>query len=224
MNTVICSITKNNFFDTILYKSTLKNNICNICFEQHNDGKKGLSQFYNECIEKYKEQPKINTLIFCHDDVQIINNDVFSQVEQGLKTYDVLGVAGCVNPKIIERNLWHWMAGDKKNFRGIAGHPIDEASDSFYVTSFGPTPSRVAIIDGVFMAINLQKIIDSNIKFDEDFKFHHYDIDFSLQCNKSSLKIGVWPILINHKSPGLKDFNSSWNVSNDNFIKKWKNK
>ena len=224
MNTVICSITKKAFFDTYLYKTTLKNNACNVYFEQNNEGKKGLSQFYNECIERYKEHPTVDTLIFCHDDVQIINTDVFYQVGEGLKKYDVLGVAGCINPKIIEKNLWHWMAGDKSNFRGIAGHPSDQNSDSFYVTSFGQTPARVAIIDGVFMAINLKKIVDSNIRFDENFKFHHYDIDFSLQCNKSSLKIGVWPILINHQSPGLREFDNSWNDSNEKFIKKWINK
>jgi GT2 family glycosyltransferase len=95
---------------------------------------------------------------------------------------------------------------------------------SFYVTSFGPTPSRVAIIDGVFMAINLEKIASAGVRFDEQFKFHHYDIDFSLQCNKNSLKIGVWPILINHQSPGLKGFDDSWNSSNEKFINKWKNK
>jgi GT2 family glycosyltransferase len=223
MDTVICSITKNGFFDTILYNS-IKDFACCTNYKQNNKGIIGLSQFYNECIDRYSNDDKIKHLIFCHDDVQIINSDFAEQVKKGLQTYDVLGVAGCINPKIIEKNLWHWMAGDKQNWRGIAGHPYEANKDSFYVTSFGPTPSRVAVIDGVFMAINLKKIVDAGVRFDEQFKFHHYDIDFSLQCNKNSLKIGVWPILINHKSPGLKDFDESWNSSNEKFINKWKNK
>ena len=135
--------------------------------------------------------------------------------------YDVVGVAGCVNPKIIEKNLWHWMAMSKENYRGIAGHP--HGQNNFFVTSFGPTPSRVALIDGVFMAINNKKIYSSSIRFDEQFNFHHYDIDFSLTCNKNNYKIGVWPVLINHQSPGLKSFDDSWNSSNKKFIDKWKN-
>lgn len=224
MDTVICSITKDNFFDTILYNS-IKGINCSLHYNENNKGSIGLSKFYNDCINNYSEKKYIKNLIFCHDDVQIINADFIEQVKKGLVEYDVLGVAGCVNPKIIEKNLWHWMAGDKQNLRGIAGHPYNEkVKDSFYVTSFGPTPSRVAIIDGVFMAINLEKIASAGVRFDEQFMFHHYDIDFSLQCNKNSLKIGVWPILINHQSPGLKEFDDSWNSSNEKFIKKWKNK
>lgn len=223
MDTVICSATKGNFFESILYKSTLKNVKCSTLFEENNS-KKGLSKFYNECIDRYKNSNDIKYLIFCHDDVQIINSDFIEQTKKALEIFDVVGVAGCLNPKIGEKNLWHWMT-DKSNYRGIAGHPYDKSiKDSFYVTSFGPTPSRVAIIDGVYMGVKLSKLAKSNVKFDEQFNFHHYDIDFSLQCNKSSLKIGVWPILINHQSAGLEQFNQVWGESNDKFIKKWKNK
>lgn len=223
MDTVICSATKGSFFDSILYKSTIKNVHCSTLYEENNTTK-GLSQFYNECINRYKNSNDIKYLIFCHDDVQIINGDFIEQTKKGLEVYDVIGVAGCINPKIIEKNLWHWMT-DKSNYRGFAGHPYDISNkNSFYVTSFGPTPARVAIIDGVYMAVNLSKLSKTDVKFDEQFTFHHYDIDFSLQCNKNSLKIGVWPILINHQSPGLHQFNETWNDSNEKFIKKWKNK
>ena len=220
MDTVICSITKKiNAADTILYNSVQKVGDVHLHMETSNSGAnaKGLSRFYNECIDRFSDT---NYLIFCHDDVELIFSDVTYQVSKALEKYDVAGVAGCVNPKIIEKNLWHWMAQDKANCRGIAGHPYDDKS--FYVTSFGPTPARVALLDGVFLALNVQKIKNSEVKFDEQFLFHHYDIDFSLTCNKIKLKLGVWPFLINHQSPGLKDFHDGWVKSNDLFIKKWK--
>jgi hypothetical protein len=224
MDTVICCSTKGSFFDSILYKTTIKEVHCSIYFEENNLGSKGLSEFYNECIEKSKNSTEIENIVFCHDDVQIINTDFIDQVKKGLERFDVLGIAGCLNPKIKEKNLWHWMS-EREDHRGIAGHPYNEnKKDSFYVTSFGPTPSRVAVIDGVFIAAKLKRLIETNTRFDEQFTYHHYDIDFSLQCNKNHLKIGVWPILINHQSPGLKDFNNVWNKSNTNFINKWKNK
>lgn len=219
MNSVICSITKkDNAKDTILYKSLQK--IKTEFFIETNNTTKGLGKFYNECIEQYSYK---DTIIFVHDDVDIINTDLEYQVEEAFKTYDVVGVAGCVNPKILDKNLWHWMGQTKENLRGIAGHPISSESN-FFVTSFGATPSRVAIIDGVLMAVKVPKLIRTKSYFDEQFMFHHYDIDFSLTCNANKLKIGVWPILINHQSPGLKEFDNAFESSNSKFINKWKNK
>jgi hypothetical protein len=219
VNSIVCSITrKKKAEDTILYKSLQKINI-DFYFETNNTTK-GLGTFYNECLYKNKDK---DTIIFVHDDVDIINKDLEYQLSQAFKQFDVVGVAGCVEPKIIEKNLWHWMPGDVKKLRGIAGHPYGPVNN-FFVTSFGPTPDRVAIIDGVFMAINVKKLNGVNCKFDEQFMFHHYDIDFSLTCNVNKLKIGVWPILINHRSPGLRDMDGKFENSNQYFINKWKNK
>ena len=221
MDIIFCSITKqNNFYNTKLGKSdfTQQNKELFYC-ETNNNNKKGLSQFYNECLIKFKDK---DCIIFCHDDVELISYDIIEQVKKGFKSYDVLGVAGCVNPKIIEKNLWHWMAGDRSNMRGFAGHSA--ANNNFLITSFGDTPDRVAILDGVFLAVNVKSINGKNVRFDEQFKFHHYDIDFSLTCNANKLKLGVWPFLINHSSPGLREFHQDWVNSNQKFIDKWKNK
>jgi glycosyltransferase involved in cell wall biosynthesis len=217
MDIIVCSITRKlNAKDTILYKSLQNINV--EWYIETGNTKKGLGQFFNECINNYSSK---EVIVFVHDDVEFISTDLDKQLSNAFKSFDVIGVAGCVNPKIIEKNLWHWMAQTKDNLRGIAGHPVSE--ENFYVTSFGPTPARAAIIDGVFMALKTRKIIETNTKFDEQFLFHHYDIDFSLTCNKNKVKIGVWPILINHQSPGLKEFDSKFQTSNENFIKKWKN-
>lgn len=221
MKIVVCSITrKEKAQDTVLYKSLKSQNINIDYYIEHNNTSKGLGKFYNECLELYKNK---DCIVFVHDDVDIINTDLEHQLAKAFKRFDIVGVAGCVNPSIIEKNLWHWMGSKKENLRGVAGHPYDNSGD-FFVTSFGPTPSRAVIIDGVFMALNMEQINKTNVKFDENFMFHHYDIDFSLTCNENKLKIGVWPILINHQSPGLKSFDSSFEKSNTYFINKWKNK
>jgi GT2 family glycosyltransferase len=218
MNIVVCSATKKkNPEDTAIWKSLQKIGDIDIDIECENT--KGLGKYYNNCIKKHSDS---DSIVFVHDDVDIINSDLSYQLLEGFKKYDVIGVAGCVSPKIIEKNLWHWMAGDRNNCRGIAGHPVDEKS--FFVTSFGATPSRVTVIDGVFMALNTKRILSTGTFFDEEFNFHHYDIDFSLTCNANGIKIGVCPILINHQSPGLKEFDSTWDASNLKFINKWKNK
>jgi len=176
----------------------------------------GLSKYYNNIIEtRYND---FETIILCHHDVSLEYVNLNS-VNQGLNEYDVLGVAGGLNPKIIEKNLWHWMM-PKEDYRGIAGHTLNEKQ--LFLTSFGPTPSRVTVLDGVFLAFNPKKIFSSKARFDEKFLWHHYDIDFSLTCNKHKLKLGVWPIIVNHQSPGLRDLNDKgWNESNEYFKKKW---
>lgn len=222
MDIILCSITKkDNPDDTILGQSINKIGDIPYYIETNNIGEnaKGLSQYYNECLEQYSDY---DSIVFCHDDVDLVFSDLSYQVYASMQSFDVAGVAGCINPKIIEKNLWHWMAGDKNNMRGIAGHPY--GGEGFYVTSFGPTPSRVVLLDGVFLVLNAKKIRDSGVRFDENFKFHHYDLDFSLTCNAKKIRLGTWPFLINHQSPGLRDFHADWEKSNKLFIDKWQNR
>ena len=220
MDIVLCSITREKTPENTLLANSLKKvGDVNYYIETNNAGEnpKGLSKFYNECLERFSDREYI---VFVHDDVELVLSDLSYQVTAAMEKFDVAGVAGCVNPKIQEKNLWHWMAEVHGNMRGFAGH--SRSSDDFIITSFGPTPARVVILDGVFLAVNVQKLNDSEIKFDEQFKFHHYDIDFSLACNKNQLKLGVWPFIINHRSPGLANFHEDWVKSNELFINKWK--
>jgi hypothetical protein len=221
MDTVLCSITRDEDpNNTVLGKSVEKIGDVYFSMETGNSGSnlKGLGQYYNECLEKFSDY---NYIVFCHDDVDLVLSDLSYQVQAAMEHFDVAGVAGCVNPKIIEKNLWHWMAQDMKNCRGFAGHSVNEQG-AFQVTSFGPTPARVTLLDGVFLAVNVKKLRETKTNFDNQFLFHHYDIDFSLTCNKNKLKLGVWPFLINHRSPGLRDFDQNWVQSNEKFINKWK--
>lgn len=185
----------------------------------YNNTSVGLPEFYNKVIDSNTEY---DTLILCHHDVSLLYSNIEYQVREGLKQYDIIGVAGCREPRIVEKNLWHWMS-DRALQRGFAAHPVASANPEVsYVTVFGPSPDRVAVIDGVFMALNARKVKQSKARFDTNFMWHHYDIDFSLTCNRNKLKIGVWPILINHQSPGLLNINDQeWNRSNTYFTKKW---
>ena len=77
------------------------------------------------------------------------------------------------------------------------------------MTSFGPTPSRVVLVDGLFMAVSLKSALDSDWKFNESFTFHHYDLSSCLDANAKGLKIGVSPINVIHGSPGLRSINET---------------
>jgi len=185
----------------------------------YNNSYLGLSQFYNNIIEN-TENDRYEAVICCHHDVNLRFANLTIAAKDSLLNYDIVGVAGGIQPKLIEKNLWHWMI-EPDNYRGIAAH--GDKIEHMYVTTFGPTPATVEVLDGVFLMFNTKKIRNTKARFDEAFMWHHYDIDFSLTCKKYNIKLGVWPILIHHQSPGLRDVNDEhWGKSNDYFKLKWK--
>jgi len=167
--------------------------------------KEGLSTCYNKAIA---EDTSSDLMIFVHDDVFIDDGMFISKLIEAHQTYDIVGVAGGVNPVIKAPALWHLMCGGfGPNLRGAAGHYLNEELTA--ITNFGYTPARVAILDGVFLSVKMESVRKTNWKFNENYKFHHYDIASCLDANKLKLKLGVAPIYINHMSPGLKSFDDT---------------
>jgi len=223
MNIVACSISKHpDACQTKIFKSLKKiNEHSNTKIElkiRGNNTKIGLPQYYNECLDTYGKM--CDYMILVHDDVEFVNMDLSYQIEEGMKKYDILGVAGCLNPQIKDINLWHTMA-DRKHLKGFAGHTWEGSNNELLLTVFGPSPSRVALIDGVFMVLNTKKVLETKTRFDENLMFHHYDMDFCNTCNMNKLKIGTWPIMVDHSSPGLRNFTEDWKKSNEYFKNKW---
>ena len=110
--------------------------------------------------------------------------------------------------------------GEKTDLRGCVAHG---EKDNYFYTSFGPTPSRAILIDGVLIGINLNKL-PMEVKWDESYpsRFHYYDLDFCLECNRNKVKIGVVDIPIIHQSPGLSNPTEEFYKGREYFINKWK--
>jgi hypothetical protein len=186
-----------------------KNNKESIC--------KVYNTFIKENIDYYFEDTAI---VFVHDDVYINCADLHDRLTEGLKEYDVIGLAGCVSAEIKPPGLWHLMS-EKTNHRGAVAHPIGGSLTTYYITSFGPIPSRALLIDGVFIATTARVL--KKVQFDESnpARFHYYDLDFSLECNKNKYKIGICDIPIIHMSPGLTKPDAEWQQGQDWFLQKW---
>jgi hypothetical protein len=202
---------------TLLYKSLAKlerlNNLVlldKVYFFTQN--KLGLSQAYNQFI---KDNPNCDIIIFIHDDVWIDDAGFLAKLEEAHKTYDIVGIAGGLNPIIKAPALWHIMCGGfgSPNLRGFAGHYISPNDPRMMVTNFGPTPDRVVIIDGVLMSVNIKKAKSVGWKFNENYMYHHYDMSSCIDANRLKLKVGVTPILLYHMSPGL------MNIDEPTFVK-----
>ncbi len=86
---------------------------------------------------------------------------------------------------------------------------------------YGETPRECKLLDGLFLALNTNRILEKAVMFDEQFEFHFYDLDFCRQCNSKGLRLGTWPIAVTHASSG--DFQSpEWISSKEKYLMKWR--
>jgi len=192
---------------TLLYKSVAKlereSNLVltdKIFFFTQN--KLGLSEAYNQFL---KDNPIYDYVLFVHDDIWIDDAGFIFKLEEGHKKYDIIGIAGGLNPGLKVPALWHIMCGGFQggNLRGFAGHYLPDGKTT-NITNFGPSPSRVTLIDGAFMSVNVRKTEKVNWRFNENYTYHHYDLSSCIDANTLKLKLGVIPILTYHNSPGLR--------------------
>jgi hypothetical protein len=182
--------------------------------EKINNGEKSLSQVYNEILAEAKS----DIVILCHDDVYFDTNAWYSKVIKNFEKNDVgiIGVAGTTY--LSESGMW-WESNHRKNMIGIVNHEKEGKKwESKYSPSFGNEIKEVAIIDGLFIAINKKRI---KKYFVEDFKgFHFYDIPFCVENYLEGVKIGVCTnIRITHKSIG--QTNEQWEQNRQLFVNKY---
>ena len=199
-----------------LYQS-LRGLDCDVKINFHYENSESLCKVYNRYIHE-KFAKKHDIAVFIHDDVFADDLKIKGKLYGAIDRFDIIGLAGCLYPRLQAPVLWHRMS-DKQNWRGAVFHPLGDDINTIQCASFGPTPSRVAIIDGLFMAVNLKRALKVDWKFNENFSFHHYDISSCLDANKKQLRIGVIPINVIHQSPGLTNYNdASFQKSQNKFL------
>lgn len=164
----------------------------------------GLPQIYNTALDTL---PDSDIAVFVHDDVLIYDCFLPQRLVDGLTQFDVIGVAGSIHPTADQVN-WCFrlpegeqtlVSIEQARASGAVTH-ILPAGEMFSV--FGATPRRVALIDGLFIAARVGTLRRANVRFDERFRFHFYDIDFCRTCASKGLTIGTWPIALGHGDRG----------------------
>ena len=204
---------------TLLEKS-LKNIPGNIELKIIRDNKRSINEVYNEIINSTSLGDN-DAVLFVHDDVYINCSDLIDRLSANFKTFDVVGLAGSVSANIKEPALWHLMS-DKKDHRGAVAHAVTkDGMEPYHITAFGPMPARALLIDGLFIAVKSSVLKSVQFDISNPSRFHYYDLDFSLQCNKNKFKIGVCDIPVVHMSPGLSKVNKEWEDGQQWFLNKW---
>ena len=180
----------------------------------------GLPTIYNAAIEETRDKPAL--LVFMHDDVYLPDFFWADRIREGLQTFDILGVVGS-GPRRPLQPAWHLQAQEntfalrQDGLSGHVGQNIDELRKS--VSWFGPTRQKVDILDGLLLAASSETLIANDLRFDERFRFHLYDVDFCRQAEQKSLNCGTWDIATIHQSRG--NYDRNWLLGLQAYFEKW---
>ena len=178
---------------------------------------RGLPAAYNQFID---ESLREEELVFLHDDLWLDDLFFSDRIRSALSVYDVVGLAG--NSRLLPgMPAWHVknqeMEWDLGHLSGVVCHGAQPFGDP---SVYGPTPAAVELLDGVLLAARAATLLDAEVRFDERFDFHFYDLDFSRQANAAKLKVGTWPIAVTHVSGGA--FGSdAWKHGLELYREKW---
>jgi len=181
--------------------------------EKVNNGEKGLAQIYNEILNESKN----NIVVFCHDDIEF---DTKNWGEKLVKLFSknpefgIIGIAGTTD--LIDGRWWSM----KESMTGIVSHKHEGKKwTNTYSQDQGNKLKEVVVLDGLFFAVDKNKIKNS---FDENFKgFHFYEIPFCFENHINGVKLAVTTLIrVTHKSIGMT--NEQWEENKKQFEEKYK--
>ena len=188
-----------------------KTSLINSSFIIENN-KEGLPKLYNKFLtEDYKN----NYVIFVHDDVLIDDLFAIEKIQMAFEKYDIIGLAGAKTCNLnSEMCAWHIMSKPDSYVGEVAHYSKDRR---VWTTVFGPSDDRALVLDGLFIGVNVEKALEKQLKWDENFEFHHYDISFCLRANNLKIKAGVFPLRAVHYGLGDSMLTDDWTKSNQLF-------
>jgi GT2 family glycosyltransferase len=180
----------------------------------------GLPSVYNTAVEESAADPAI--LLFIHDDVHLCDFHWTDTLNDALEQFAVVGVAG--NRRRVPRQPgWRFLderftRDSRENLSGTVGHGRGFPAERIDV--YGPSRQRVSLLDGVLLAVKSETLHARKLRFDEQFDFHFYDLDFCRQAERADLPLGTCAVSLVHESKGSFG-GDSWRRGYERYLAKW---
>jgi len=177
---------------------------------------RGLPEVYNARLES---ADPADILVFVHDDVWLEDFYVIDRIIDGLKQFDIVGVAGNRRRVPGQRSWAHSFETGKLDLPHLAGAIAHGNAPLGKVGFYGPVIAEVEMLDGVFIAARKSALRDRGVRFDPRFSFHFYDLDFCRTARAAGLRLGTWPISMTHRSAGAES--DLWRAALADYQAKW---
>jgi hypothetical protein len=182
----------------------------------------GLSTVYNIALKHAEQDPAI--LVFLHDDLYLCDFFWMEHIYEGLQEFDVLGLAGNTR-RLPKQPAWafattepNFQWDDRRHLSGTVGH--GKGFPCGNISIFGPPKQACKLMDGLFLVADSEVLRAKDVRFDERFAFHFYDMDFCREAELKGLRMGTWPISVVHESGG--NFNSpGWREGYAKYLDKY---
>lgn len=178
-----------------------------------------LCAAYNEGVKRASGE----LLLFMHDDVFPITKNWAQVVNLKFAEKKEIGALGVAGTNYLFKDDAFWCKPGRPFVKGKVIHEFSKKNE-LVITVFSDSgkDEEVVILDGLFMVIKADLFNKDQIKFDElNFNgFHLYDLDISMQINKSNKLFVTEDILVKHMSSGI--FGEDWKTYAKIFIKKHK--
>ncbi len=198
---------------TALFTSLERLPINKVCFIEHN--RRGLSECYNEFLDTHAGSDAIALLV--HDDVTIADTFITEKLTKSAQAFNVVGLVGATQFDLASRPPnYNWTTWPREALSGSIEHVVGDGMTDWF--RYGPTPQRCALLDGVFLALDLRTI--GRVRFDPQFRFHLYDLDFCLSAHFAGLTLGTTNVYVQHASTGSYD-NPEYAAAMNRFRAKW---
>ena len=183
-----------------------------------------LTQFGNKFIQESKDE--YDYLILMHSDVDLSLNEFVKHLIEVKDKYDIVGLAG-TKKLFISQSPLTWFTGSHKYPSERYGR-ITHNHDGMMIESFfnkekpDVFDTEVITIDGLLMCLNKKTLQNEKARFDEQFTYDFYDLDFCLNAQiNTDLKIGVFVQPTIHKSLGKSVLTEEYLNPERKFRAKW---
>jgi GT2 family glycosyltransferase len=170
----------------------------------------GLAEGYNRGLELSRGE----LLVFCHDDIEILQPDIYARIVEHLGSADLVGIAG--TSRLVDGG---WFHAGQPDIHGQVVQPAPTGEGftlDIYGTASQAAGKAIQALDGVFLAA--RRGVAEALRFDaETFDgFHLYDVDFTYRAYLAGYRLAVChDILIYHRSRGRLD--KAWRRYSDAF-------
>jgi Glycosyltransferase like family len=181
---------------------------------------RGLPAVYNEAIAESMDDPAI--LLFVHDDIHLCDFYWVERIFFTLQRFDIIGLAG--NKRRVP-NQPGWAFVDTnltwdalENLSGVVGH--GKGFPPTILSVYGAPFQEVKLLDGLLLACSSNTLRTSGLKFDDQFDFDFYDMDFCRQAEIKNLRMGTCGLSVVHESAGS-FHRGNWSAAYERYLRKW---